>query len=117
MFFNKNNYFFIIAIFFLIIFVIAPIIVYTSVSVIKIGNDTKYTFSDIGKVAKIERWIGDIVGVTGLKTRQDILYYLAISGVKKEILRKENILISKENTIKIFESRITLKGLDRKIKD
>lgn len=89
---------------------------YSFASIVTVG-DVSYTYSDVNRVYKVEQWIGDILGSSIVKSKSDVLYNLVLAGIKKEILRKNNISISSVNAIQIMESRTILKGLYAKIKN
>ena len=85
-------------------------------TIVTIGNNgICYTYSDLRKLSKVEGWIGEVIGNTP-KTKEETLYYLILTGIKKEILTENNISILRDNAINIIEANTILKGLYDKIK-
>lgn len=85
-------------------------------TIVTIGNNgIRYTYSDLWKLSKVEGWIGEVIG-NAQKTNKETLYYLIITGIKKEILKKKNISILRDNAINTIEANTILKGLYGKIK-
>ncbi|MBW1616109.1 MAG: hypothetical protein JRJ49_06160 [Deltaproteobacteria bacterium] len=85
-------------------------------TIVTIGkNGINYAYSDLQKLSKAERWIGEVIGNTP-KTKKETLYYLIITGIKKEILKENNISILRDNAINTIEENTILKGLYGKIK-
>ena len=85
-------------------------------TVVTVGdNSIRYTYSDLWKLSKVDGWIGEVIG-NAPKTKTETLYYLIITGIKKEILKKNNISILRDNAINTIEANTILKGLYGKIK-
>ncbi len=90
--------------------------IFYNTAIVTIGNSgSRYTYSDLSKLSKVDRWIGEVIGNIP-KTKKETLYYLIITGIKKEILKENNISILRDNAINTIEANTILKGLYGKIK-
>ncbi len=108
--------------FFLLIIGLSVLLIFISgfffynATIVTIGNNgIRYTYSDLWKLSKVEGWVGEVIGNTP-KTKKETLYYLIITGIKKGILKENNISILRDNAINTIEENTILKGLYGKIK-
>ena len=83
---------------------------------VSIGEQSAFTWSDINRLYTVERWIGEVLGDSAVESRRDVLYNLAIYGLQKEWLQREQIHTDRVRSTQALEERTVLKGLHNRIK-
>ncbi len=74
-----------------------------------------FTWSDINRLYTVEQWIGEVLGDSSVSSRRDVLYNLAVAGLQKEWLERQNIRPNRARAVEVLEQRTVLKGLHRRI--